>query len=259
MFLLPPAVLLAGCVSSQQVEKEVSQALEENPEILFKAIEKNPEKFFAAVQRATTTERTRLALEHSKKERAKWLSYIEKPLEPAVRSDEAIRGAKNGPLKIFIYSDFQCPYCGRGSKTVKELMSKYEDKVQLVYKHLPLPSHPQALIAAKYYEGLRKQDPEMAFKFHDRIFTRPDKLTKGETYLRGVAKLLGADLKKLEKDIMSKWVQERIDSDMKEAQKFGFQGTPAFVVNGVPLTGAQPLERFDELIQLLKEKKDLKI
>ncbi|MCB0419355.1 MAG: thioredoxin domain-containing protein [Bdellovibrionales bacterium] len=259
IFLIPPATLLAGCVSSSQVNKEVAKSLEENPELLFKVIEKNPEKFFAAVNKATQSERARLTEESSKKERELWLAHIESPMEPKIRTDEAIRGAKNAPLQIVIYSDFQCSFCMRGAKTVKQLMEKYEGKVQVVYKHLPLPMHPQAMIAAKYYEGLRKQNPKLAFQFHDRLFKRPDKIEKGETYLRGIAKILGADLKKLEKDIQSTSVQERIDHDVSEAKEFGFNGTPAFVVNGVPLTGAQPLERFDELIQLLKEKKNLKI
>ena len=46
---------------------------------------------------------------------------------------------------------------------------------------------------------------------------------------------------------------------MKEAAKFGIQGTPGFVINGVPVKGAYPSQHFDMIIQKMKEKGKLKL
>src|SRR5690606_4225630 len=123
-----------------------------------------------------------------------------------------------------------------------ELLKKYEGKICFVYKHLPLGFHPNAMLASQYYEALRLQDPEKAWKFHDRIYQEQGKLRNGESFLKAIAKELKVDMARLAKDIKSEAVQVRIDQDMEEAAKFGFQGTPGFLINGVPVKGAYPTQ-----------------
>ena len=51
-------------------------------------------------------------------------------------------------------------------------------------------------------------------------------------------------------------VKERIEADMAEARKFGFSGTPGFLINGVSLRGAYPFDEFKKIIDRhLGEKK----
>ncbi len=66
-------------------------------------------------------------------------------------------------------------------------------------------------------------------------------------------------MKKLETDISSDIVKKRIDEDLAEAKKFGFQGTPGFLLNGIPVKGAYPPEHFDKIVQELKKRGKLKI
>ena len=67
-----------------------------------------------------------------------------------------------------------------------------------------------------------------------------------EDFLKNTAKAVGANLKKLDKDLASDKVKERVQADEAEGRKFGFSGTPAFLVNGVSLNGAQPLAAFEQ-------------
>src|SRR5690606_24383889 len=129
-------------------------------------------------------------------------------------------------IQIVEYSDFECPYCSRGYQTVKQLLKDYEGKIEFVYKHLPLSFHPQAMIASQYYEAIRLQSEDKAIKFHDEIFENQTKLRQGETFLKSIAKKVGANMTKLAKDINSDEVKNRIKEDEAEAAKFGFQGTP---------------------------------
>jgi protein-disulfide isomerase len=135
-----------------------------------------------------------------------------------------------------------------------ELMKKYEGKIRFAYKHLPLSFHPQAMPASQYYEAIRLQSPEKAWEFHDRIYKDQRKLQNGEAFLKAVAKELKVDMGKLAKDVKSEAVQKRIDADMAEAAKFGFQGTPGFLLNGVPVKGAYPTAHFDGIIQELSKR-----
>ena len=69
-----------------------------------------------------------------------------------------------------------------------------------------------------------------------------------------MAKQSGADMKRLAKDVKSKAVISRVEDDIKEAAKFGFQGTPGFLLNGIPVRGAYPIDHFEKIIAKLKEK-----
>ena len=61
-------------------------------------------------------------------------------------------------------------------------------------------------------------------------------------------------MNKLAKDIKSDEVMNRIKQDQAEAAKFGFQGTPGFLLNGVPVKGAYPVSHFEGIVQELKKR-----
>ena len=180
------------------------------------------------------------------------------PLEPKIRDDESIRGRKDAPLTLVEYSDFECPFCARGYNTVMELLKKYGTNIRFVYKHLPLSFHKQAMVASKYYEALRLQNAELAFKFHDEIYKNQSKLKTGEKFLKAAAKKLGANMAKLDKDVKSEAIAKRIEEDLQEAASFGMQGTPGFV-NGIPVKGAYPTSHFIGIVDELKKRGKVKL
>ncbi|MCY4523939.1 MAG: thioredoxin domain-containing protein, partial [Halobacteriovoraceae bacterium] len=181
-FTLTAIVLLAGCSGKSGLEKELSEILQENPQILADAIKKNPVEIMEAMQAAAIGARSEMA----KKRAQEKTKYYDEPLTPNIRKDEAIRGTKNAPLVLVEYSDFECGYCARGFNTVMKLMDKYKGKIQFIYKHLPLSFHKQAMISSQYYEAIRLQDENKAFKFHDKIFNKQSQLKKGEPFLKKI-------------------------------------------------------------------------
>ena len=84
-------------------------------------------------------------------------------------------------------------------------------------------------------------------------------LRNGEAYLKTLAKEVGANMNQLAKDINSEKVKTKIQQDIDEAGKFGFQGTPGFLLNGIPVKGAFPIEHFEMIIGKLKEKGKINI
>ena len=250
---------LVSRMTDDQLKSKMAKIIKENPEVVLDSIKANPADYITTFQDAAKGAQKELAERRQKEEAEKLKERYENPLKPVIRSDEAIRGNKDAPLTLIEYSDFECPFCKRGYNTVMELLKKYKGNMRFVYKHLPLSFHKQAMVASQYYEALRLQSNELAFKFHDEVYENQTKLKKGEKFLSGIAKKIGADMKRLKKDVKSKAVQERIDADLKEAASFGMQGTPGFVLNGVPVKGAYPTSHFESIVEELKKRGKVKL
>ena len=249
------SVSFAG--NASELKDDVREILKNNPSIIIDVINENPTVFIEAIQNASKKAQALKASQREAAEKRKFDAAFSNPLKPVIRKDEAIRGKRGAPITIVEYSDFQCPYCVRGNDTVKALMKKYKGNIQFVYKHLPLSFHREAKKAAQYYEAIRMQSANLAFNFHDNVFADISKLRSGEKALKSFAKEAGANMKKLAKTLKDKMsvINARIQEDINEASKFNFQGTPGFLVNGIPVKGAYPIEHFDSIIEQLQKRK----
>ena len=241
--------LLMGCVNKKDLASEIKAAIKKDPTIIADAFKEHPEEMLEALSGLSGARRK---LQQRKEEEAQAQEFAN-PKKPLIRPDETIRGTKGAPLVLVEYSDFECPYCTRGLKTVQDLLKKYSGNIQFIYKHLPLDFHRNAMLASQYYEAVRLQDEQKAFKFHDEIFKNQRKLKKGEGFLKSLAKKFNVNMNKLAKDINSSKVKNRIKQDMEEAARLGFQGTPGFLINGISVKGAYPIEHFDKIIKKLVE------
>lgn len=257
------ALLITSCVSEKQVTEAVKKALKEDKELLAEAIKAHPAEVMMALQTAAKTARDEMAKMREKEEENQLMASVDSPLQPKITDKDLIRGTKGAPITLVEYSDFQCPYCTKGyEEVVKVLLEKYNGKIQFVYKHLPLSFHSEAKIAAAYYEALKMQNADYAHKFHDTLFTQEaqKKLREfKEKYLKSVAKEMGADMKKLQADVTSSAVEEKIKADEAEAASFQIQGTPGFIINGVPVRGAYPIEYFENILKILQDKGKIKL
>ncbi len=253
-FIFSCAVLLAACApSSSQLKK----ALESDPTILTDAIKKHPAEIMEAIQGAARDAQKVMAEKAQKDEEKSREEEYKNPKVAEMADGRAYIGPKDAPVVLIEYSDFQCPFCKRGYETVDAVLKKYDGKIRFMYKHLPLEFHPLAMPAAKRFEAIALQSPEKAYKFHDEVFKNQEKLGQDkEKFLDASAKKVGVDMAKMKKDMEGPEVKARIDSDMAEARKFGFQGTPGFLVSGISLKGAYPVPEFEKIIdKILAEKK----
>mgnify|MGYP000135566160 CR=1 FL=1 len=260
MKLLGLLLVLCFAVTSCQVNKDqLKEVLKKNPDILTDAIKENPGKFIEALNEAVKSAQAGQAKKRQDAEKKQLEDSFNNPLKAEIRKDELFRGDKNAPITLIEYSDFECPYCKRGYATVNELLKKYPGKIRFAYKHLPLSFHPNAMPASQYFEALRLQKGSLAWKFHDELYENQGKLRQGVKYFKSVAKKLGANMSKLAKDVNSEAVKKRISQDLAEAKKFGFNGTPGFLINGVPVRGAYPASHFDGIIEEFKKRGKLKL
>ena len=154
------------------------------------------------------------------------------------------KGPTKAPVQIIEFSDFECPFCFRVNPTVAQVLGTYGDRIRLVYRHLPLPNHPNARPAAEAAACANEQGK--FWEYHDRLFADQSKLAAAD--LKKHAADLGLDAGKFNACVETRRFQKDVDADMDAAQLLGVSGTPHFFINGRPLSGAQPLESFKEII-----------
>ncbi len=243
--VLAALTLTLGCTQSG----DIKSALEKHPEWIIDVLKNNPEKFADAMQQIQQAAQKSAQTKAMAQEKEQMEAEFKNPKSAEIADYQPIYGNKNAPITVIEYSDFQCPYCQRGYNTVKEVQKKYGDQVRFIYKNLPLPFHPMAMPAAKRFVAISLQSAEKAYKYHDEVFAHQDQVgTGGEKFLDGVAAKVGVNMAKYKKDIESDEVKKRIAADTAEAQKFEFSGTPGFLVAGVSLKGAYPIDSFSTII-----------
>ncbi len=156
-----------------------------------------------------------------------------------------IRGPEDAPVTIVAYSDFQCPYCSRVHPTLQRLLATYPQSVRLVFKHNPLPMHPDAPLAHR--ASIAAAEQGQFWEMHDLIFSNIRDLSRNT--LMSYASDLDFDLAKFTADIDSDRVATLLSQDMAESERLGINGTPTFLINGKFVSGAQPFDNFQALIE----------
>ena len=165
--------------------------------------------------------------------------------------DTPAKGPKDAKVTIVEYSDFQCPYCARAHDTVSnQVLKEYGDKVRLVYKNFPLAFHKWAEAAAIAGECVYDQDEAAFWKLYDYYFANQKDMTPENVKDKTVEAVAGT---KVNKDKFGecydgKKTLDRVKSDMAEGQSVGVTGTPAFLINGRKISGAQPYQNYKAVI-----------
>jgi protein-disulfide isomerase len=161
-----------------------------------------------------------------------------------VAAEGPAMGEEKAPVTIVEFSDYQCPFCSRAEDTVKKVLDSYKGKVRLVFRDYPLPFHPQAQKAseAAHCAG----DQGKYWQMHEKLFANQSAL--GVPQLKDHAKGLGLDAAKFDKCLDSGEKAKIVETSKKAGDEAGVNGTPAFFINGRPLSGAREFEKFKEII-----------
>jgi len=154
-------------------------------------------------------------------------------------------GPSSAPVTLIEFSDFQCPFCARAVPTLKALREKYPDELRVIYRHMPLDFHPHARPAAIASACAEAQGQFWAY--HDRLFEQQRALAPED--LIAHAEAIGLETESFKACQESAETAALVDADQKAAEALGATGTPAFFINGIFLSGAQPFEVFQAVIE----------
>ncbi|MBZ5535890.1 MAG: DsbA family protein, partial [Acidobacteriia bacterium] len=152
-----------------------------------------------------------------------------------------VKGSRNAGVTIVEYSDFECPKCSQAYHTLEDQVFKqYGDKVKLVYKNYPLPTHPWAQSAAIAGMCAFQQSNDAFWSLYRAFFEEQSSIKPENVKATAVGALTKTkiDLTEFEKCYDNKSSLSRVQADIEEAGALNIQGTPLFIVNGRPVPGA---------------------
>jgi protein-disulfide isomerase len=155
------------------------------------------------------------------------------------------RGPDPARVTMVIFTDFQCPFCGRVLESFNELMKTYPEDMRMVLKHRPLEFHKKAKPAAVAMLAADKQGK--GWEMHDLMFANRKQLDR--SHLVGYATKLGLDVAAFEAAMDDATLAEQVDKDSKYGLDLGATGTPTAFINGRGIRGAKPYGNFDEIVK----------
>lgn len=138
------------------------------------------------------------------------------------------RGAPMARVTVAIFSDFECPYCGRAHPILEEALREFEGDVRMVFFHYPLAAHPHAAAAARAAVAAERQG--RFWEMHDVLFDHQLQLTDDD--LERYATEIGLDLERFHADLASPETQARVDGDRDIGRDVNIEGTPTLFING---------------------------
>jgi protein-disulfide isomerase len=182
----------------------------------------------------------------------------------SIDDDGRIRGRADAPLTLIEYSDYTCGYCLKFFKeTLPRLHAAYIDtgKVKFVYRDYPRADRGVGVEAAVAARCAGAQGRYWAM--HDRLFGEGGRLDSGA--FKGFAKSIGLDQSQFGKCFDERQHLESIFQDRQEANRWGFHGTPGFIlmqtaagptekVPAIAIPGAFPFDAFAEEIDRMLSK-----
>ena len=158
--------------------------------------------------------------------------------------DAPTRGPSDAAITIVMFSDFECGFCLQGHRTVLSLMDRYPGKIRFAYKAYPLDNHQNALLAAMAARSAQAQGK--FWEFHDLLFSQRG-IDPPQVF--AYAEKVGLDVPALVRDLDKLEYGPEISRDMRQARRLGVSSTPTFFINGRQISGAQPLEEFEALVE----------
>lgn len=170
--------------------------------------------------------------------------------------DPMAMGEVDAPVVMVNYSEFQCPFCGKFARdTEPALIEEYvqDGTLRIEWRDFPYLG-PESTTAA--HAGRAAAAQGRFWEFHDAMYADqlpPNSGQLDEDYLAGIAEDLGLDVEEFLTDMNSKAAQDAVQDDFAEGQAIGVTGTPAFIINGVPVIGAQPTQVFRDTIEQAAE------
>ena len=177
-----------------------------------------------------------------------------KPLEVSLDDSYSI-GDPDAPVTIVEYTDYQCPFCARHAlQAFGQIAEDFVEtgQVQYVFKDMPITSiHPQAALAAEAARCAGAQNDDAFVTMHDVLFENQGEWSgqsNAADLFSDYASEIGLDSDFFNSCINDHEFEAAVQADVQEAMQLGITGTPAFIINGQLMFGAQPFEVFENAV-----------
>jgi protein-disulfide isomerase len=229
-FTLPSRASADDFSTSQrsEIEKIIREYLVSHPEVLQDAMAELEKR-----QQAAEAEKAKTTIKDNSKE-----------IFNSTR--QVTVGNPQGDVTLVEFFDYNCGYCRRALSDLMTIM-KDDGKLRVVLKEFPVLG-PGSVEAAQVAIAVRMQDPtgKKYLEFHQKLLGGRGQADRARAL--AVAKDVGLDMTRLEKDMASDEVKKTIDENLKLAETLGMNGTPSYVVGSEVVVGAVGLESLEQKV-----------
>lgn len=208
----------------QQLPQEIMKVLLQQ-NLLNRQIARGVDEYFQRQQQVQAAEAAK---------REKTASEVAQNVRPPSKGRDHFYGNPDALVTLIVYSDFECPFCKQFHAVPMEVIDSYNGKVNLVYRHMPLPMHnPGATKQAQAAECASQLGGDSAFwAYTNAIYSRTRSNGTGfpTSQLSGLAFEIGLDEKLFAECSESSRFASRVQEDIDDANSIGVSGTPTTVI-----------------------------
>jgi protein-disulfide isomerase len=222
----------AAVASKDDIEKIVHDYIVANPEVIRDAIEE-------------LDRRQKVAEAESVKK------VVSKSSDKLLNSKyQAVVGNPSGDVTLVEFFDYNCGYCRQSLSSIAKLIES-DPNLRVVLKDFPILG-PQSTEAAQVASAVREQlKGEKFFEFHKKLLSQRGGVGKAQAL--NVARELGVDMDRLDKELKSPAIHEGLAEVAGLADDLHFSGTPSWVIGTEAVVGGIPMAQLKAKIENLRK------
>ncbi len=194
------------------------------------------------------------------KEKANDISYDKEAFKSEARTEDGYhlnKVVKDAPT-VTLYTDYQCPYCGKIDPTFNDVAKKLEGEMNVTVKHFPLPMHDYAAPAAHAVQAAENQGKhtemvEAVFKHQEDWKQATNADAVYNDFFAKYAEELKLDMDQFKTDYNSELTKNLVETDYKSGENIDVKGTPTVAVNGKVLENVESSTPADEIVSEAKK------
>ncbi len=142
--------------------------------------------------------------------------------------DSPSKGNPGAAVVLVEFADFQCPACRGARPLLEDALKKHDGKARLVFKHFPLSMHQYGEKSARAARAAQQQGK--FWEMYAALFDNQERLSPA--VIDELAKGIGLDIAKFQKDVESEAVADSVSRDRKQGERLDLQSTPTIFING---------------------------
>jgi len=222
----------ASTINKGEIEKIVHDYIVGNPEVIRDAIEELDRR-----QKVAEAESAKKVIGQSRDQlfNSKY---------------QAVIGNPNGDVTLVEFFDYNCGYCRQSLTSIAKLLET-DPNLKVVLKDFPIlgtPSTEAAQVASAVREQLKG---DKFFEFHRKLLSVRGGVGKAQAM--NVARELGVDMDRLEKDLKSPAVHDGLAQVAALADDLHFSGTPSWVIGNEAIVGGVSLPQLKAKIENIRK------
>jgi len=182
--------------------------------------------------------------------------YTTRPVVDALPAAAHVRGPADAAVTIVEFSDFECGFCAKAFRDLRDLEQRHGGMLKVAFHHFPLDSdcNPHVTMRLHRFACQAAIAAECAAQFgkfwdyHDRLFQNQDRLRPDDLVATAVD--LGIDRAAFTACLADPAARQRVVADAAAGAQLGVNLTPTLFINNRTVEGAPESGAYEWILAL---------